>query len=67
NAFTVAEVFNNKEEELEEFIGENGHFSTMFDFSAEVLNHGDQFIISNNSFLTFSLFQLRSGCSFANK
>lgn len=41
NAFTVAEVFNNKEEELEEFIGENGHFSTMFDFSAEVLNHGD--------------------------
>lgn len=40
NAFTVAEVFDNKEEELPEFIGENGHFSTMFDFSAEVLGHG---------------------------
>lgn len=34
DAFTVAEVFNMKEEELREFIGEDGHFSTMFDFSA---------------------------------
>ena len=34
HAFTVAEVFNMKEEELKEFVGENGHFSTMFDFSA---------------------------------
>lgn len=33
-AFTVAEVFNMKEEELEEFVGDEGHFSTMFDFSA---------------------------------
>lgn len=33
NAFTVGEVFNAKKEELAEFIGENGHFSTMFDFS----------------------------------
>ena len=30
-AFTVAEVFNMREEELKEFVGENGHFSTMFD------------------------------------
>ena len=36
-AFTVAEVFNMKEEELKEFVGENGHFSTMFDFSAHLL------------------------------
>lgn len=34
NAFTVAEVFNMKKEELSEFIGDEGHFSTMFDFSA---------------------------------
>lgn len=40
NAFTVAEVFNNNEEELPQFIGEGGYFSTMFDFSAEELNHG---------------------------
>ena len=33
DAFTVGEVFNMKKEELEEFIGENGHFSTMFDFA----------------------------------
>lgn len=32
-AFTVAEVFNMKEDELREFIGDEGHFSTMFDFS----------------------------------
>lgn len=39
-AFTVAEVFNMKQEELTEFIGENGHFSTMFDFSAHSLFTG---------------------------
>lgn len=33
-AFTVAEVFNMKEDELREFVGDDGHFSTMFDFSA---------------------------------
>lgn len=37
DAFTVGEVFNMKEEELPEFIGENGHFSTMFDFSGHSL------------------------------
>lgn len=40
DAFTVAEVFNMKEGELEEFIGENGHFSSMFDFSAHCLSEG---------------------------
>lgn len=34
DAFTVGEVFDVKPEELREFIGEDGHFSTMFDFSA---------------------------------
>ena len=40
-AFTVAEVFNMREEELKEFVGENGHFSTMFDFSAHLLTGGE--------------------------
>ncbi len=38
DAFTVGEVFNMKPDELKEFIGENGHFSTMFDFSAQELD-----------------------------
>lgn len=40
-AFTVAEVFNMKEDELKEFIGDDGHFSTMFDFSQHCLFQGD--------------------------
>ena len=31
-----------KEDELREFIGDDGHFSTMFDFSAAVLSEGDK-------------------------
>ena len=42
DAFTVAEVFNMKSDELAEFIGDDGHFSTMFDFSAHMLAQGDQ-------------------------
>lgn len=34
DAFTVGEVFNMKEDELREFVGDDGHFSSMFDFSA---------------------------------
>lgn len=40
DAFTVGEVFNMKADELPEFIGENGHFSTIFDFSAHCLSDG---------------------------
>lgn len=40
DAFTVAEVFNMKPEELKCFIGEDGYFSTMFDFSAHILSAG---------------------------
>lgn len=36
DAFTVGEVFNEKDEELPDFIGENGYFSSMFDFSGNV-------------------------------
>ena len=38
DAFTVGEVFNEKPEELPDFIGENGCFSSMFDFSGHLLN-----------------------------
>ena len=41
DAFTVGEVFNMKPEELPEFIGENGHFSTIFDFCAQRLSDGE--------------------------
>ena len=40
DAFTVAEVFNMHKDELSQFIGENGHFSTIFDFSAHTLSDG---------------------------
>ena len=40
DAFTVGEVFNMRKDELGEFIGENGHFSTIFDFSAHCLSDG---------------------------
>ena len=40
DAFTVAEVFNMKPEELKCFIGDDGYFSTMFDFSAHILSTG---------------------------
>ena len=41
DAFTVAEVFHMKKGELNQFIGENGHFSTIFDFSAHSLSDGE--------------------------
>ena len=40
DALTVAEVFNMHKDELSQFIGENGHFSTIFDFSAHALSNG---------------------------
>ncbi|MBR5558800.1 MAG: glucohydrolase [Oscillospiraceae bacterium] len=40
DAFTVGEVFSMKKDELAEFIGSEGHFSTMFDFSAQALTFG---------------------------
>ena len=35
DAFTVGELFNYREEDLPRYIGENGYFSTIFDFSSE--------------------------------
>lgn len=37
DAFTVGEVFNAKKGELSKFIGEDGYFSSIFDFDMEVL------------------------------
>lgn len=41
DAFTVGEVFNMKKGELPSFIGKDGHFSTIFDFSAHSLSDGE--------------------------
>ena len=40
DAFSVGEVFNEKSGELPLFIGENGYFSSMFDFSVETYERG---------------------------
>ena len=40
NAFTVGEVFNDKEGDLPDLIGDNGCFSTMFDFNETICNRG---------------------------
>ncbi len=42
DAFTVGEVFNEKEEEFPDFIGDGGYFSTMFDFRATVCGSSDK-------------------------
>ena len=42
NAFSVGEVFNEKDEELPDFIGDNGYFSSRFDFSAEIFGSSDK-------------------------
>ena len=38
DAFTVGEVFNEKDSDLPLFIGDNGYFSTMFDFSTTFID-----------------------------
>ena len=42
NAFTVGEVFNEKDEELPDFIGDNGYFSSMFDFAGTSFGKSDK-------------------------
>ena len=41
-AFTVGEVFNEKPEELPDFIGDNGYFSTMFDFNETIFGASEK-------------------------
>lgn len=42
DAFTVGEVFNDKEGELPDFIGDNGYFSSMFDFNETIFGQNDK-------------------------
>lgn len=42
DAFTVGEVFHEKEDEIVDFIGENGYFSSMFDFAGTVCGKSDE-------------------------
>ena len=54
-AFTVGEIFNEKAEELPDFIGDNGYFSTMFDFNETIFGASakgwyDQTVITPNDY-----------------
>ena len=40
-AFTVGEVFTDRPDALEAFIGNNGHFSSMFDFAETIAGKSD--------------------------
>lgn len=42
DAFTAGEVFNEKEEDFPDFIGDNGYFSTMYDFRANNCGKSDK-------------------------
>ncbi|MBM7686908.1 glycoside hydrolase family 13 protein [Defluviitalea raffinosedens] len=42
DAFTVAELFDYKEEELRNYIGEDGYFSTIFDFSTHLIGASEK-------------------------
>lgn len=42
DAFSVGEVFNEKPEEIPDFIGEGGYFSTMFDFNETIFGHSEK-------------------------
>lgn len=42
DAFAVGEVFNEKPEEIGDFIGENGYFSSMFDFAGTVFGASEK-------------------------
>ena len=42
DAFAVGEVFNEKPEEIPDFIGDNGYFSSMFDFNETIFGHSEK-------------------------
>lgn len=42
NAFSVGEVFNGKAEELPDFMGEDGYFSSIFDFNETTFGFSDK-------------------------
>ena len=55
DAFTVGEVFNEKEGELHKFIGKDGYFSSMFDFEIETLGKSEKGWYDNKEFTTNEL------------
>lgn len=42
DAFSIGELFNYRPEELDQYIGDDGCFSSIFDFSAEVMDGSDK-------------------------
>lgn len=42
DAFSVGEVFDEKPEEIPDFIGDNGYFSSMFDFNETIFGESDK-------------------------
>ena len=42
DAFAVGEVFNEKPEEIPDFIGDNGYFSSMFDFNETIFGQSQK-------------------------
>ena len=42
DAFSVGEVFNAKDEEIPDFIGDNGYFSSMFDFNETIFGGSEK-------------------------
>lgn len=42
DAFSVGEVFNENPEEISDFIGDNGYFSSMFDFNETIFGHSEK-------------------------
>lgn len=52
DAFTVGEVFNEKEDEIKDFIGEDGYFSSMFDFCGTCYGKSDKGWYDSKPYLT---------------
>lgn len=48
NAFTVGEVFNEDPDEIPDFIGENGYFSSMYDFAETIFGQSQLGWYSNS-------------------
>ena len=42
DAFSVGEVFDVKEDEIEDFVGDTGYFSTMFDFGTTLIGEDER-------------------------
>ncbi|MDE6211923.1 MAG: alpha-glucosidase [Lachnospiraceae bacterium] len=42
DAFSVGEVFNENPEEIPDFIGDNGYFSSIFDFNETIFGHSEK-------------------------